>query len=255
MCINEYKDLLDDFVEQSRYILTENLVGIYLHGSAVMGCFNSQKSDIDLIIVVKNDISNEIKKQYMNMVVALNPKAPAKGIELSIVKENVCAPFVYPTPFELHFSITHLNWYLSNPDDYVEKMKGTDKDLAAHFKIIYHRGKTIFGKDIKSVFFDVSSEDYMDSIWYDIENAKEDIIENPMYMTLNLCRVLAYKKNQLILSKQEGGKWGMENIINPDYVHLIADALLEYQTGEAVVPDAVAAKEFAAYMLEQIKAG
>ncbi|WP_310603221.1 hypothetical protein [Anaerosporobacter sp.] len=54
------------------------------------------------------------KSRYMDMVVELNKNAPAKGIELSIVKESVCNPFVYPTPFELHFSIVHLNWYQTN---------------------------------------------------------------------------------------------------------------------------------------------
>ena len=150
--MEKLESLLENFVRQSKNILGDNLTGIYLHGSAVMGCFNSKKSDIDLLIVVNDDISNEIKMQYMDMVVELNREAPEKGIELSIVKEAVCKPFVYPTPFELHFSIAHLNWYQSNPADYVERMKGTDKDLAAHFTVIYHRGKTLYGKEIKSVF-------------------------------------------------------------------------------------------------------
>ncbi len=44
-------NLLNEFVLRAREILSENLTGIYLHGSAVMGCFNPQKSDIDLIIL------------------------------------------------------------------------------------------------------------------------------------------------------------------------------------------------------------
>ena len=44
--------LLNRFVEQSEEILQDNLTGIYLHGSAVMGCFNPAKSDLDLIVVV-----------------------------------------------------------------------------------------------------------------------------------------------------------------------------------------------------------
>ncbi|BCJ94435.1 adenylyltransferase [Anaerocolumna cellulosilytica] len=251
--MDRYRNLLDNFVMQSKNILGDNLVGIYLHGSAVMGCFNYKKSDIDLLIVIKNENSNEDKRDYMNMVVERNREAPKKGIELSIVKESVCNPFEYPTPFELHFSIAHLNWYQTNPEDYVEKMKGTDKDLAAHIKIIYHRGKTVYGKEIKSVFSEVSREDYMDSIWIDIENAKDEIIKNPMYIILNLCRVLAYKKDNLVLSKQEGGVWGIENIADSKYKKLISNALVEYQTGEEMVLDKSLASIYAEYMLEQIK--
>ncbi|WP_300783397.1 hypothetical protein [uncultured Acetatifactor sp.] len=36
--------ITEAFVAESREILGENLVGIYLHGSAVMGCFNEKKA-------------------------------------------------------------------------------------------------------------------------------------------------------------------------------------------------------------------
>ena len=49
----EYREVLDAFTKRSVDILQENLVGIYLHGSAAMGCFNPRSSDIDLIIVVR----------------------------------------------------------------------------------------------------------------------------------------------------------------------------------------------------------
>lgn len=117
-------DLIKSFVTQSQKILGDNLIGVYLHGSAVMGCYNEKKSDIDLLVVVNEAIPNNIKHRFMDMVVELNTYAPPKGIELSIVKKGVCNPFVYPTPFELHFSIAHLEWYKTNPLDYIDKMKG-----------------------------------------------------------------------------------------------------------------------------------
>ena len=251
--IEKYSDLLKKFVSCSKEILGNNLIGIYLHGSAVMGCFQPKKSDLDLLLVVKEDISDEAKRHFMDMVVELNQQAPAKGLELSIVKENVCNPFVYPTPFELHFSIAHLAWYQSNPQDYIEKMKGVDKDLAAHFTITYYRGQVLYGKEISEVFTEVSKEAYLDSIWCDIENAVEEIEENPMYLMLNLCRVLAYKKEGLITSKQEGGEWGLENMIQREYQELIQKALKEYQGGDAMVFDVPVARAFAEYMLEEIQ--
>lgn len=250
--MKEYNPLLDSFVQRSRDILGDNLLGIYLHGSAAMGCFHYKISDIDLLIVIKKDISDGIKRQYMDMVIELNKQAPAKGIELSMVRECVCNPFVYPTPFELHFSIAHINWYQTSPEVYIKEMKGTDKDLAAHFTIIYHRGKTLYGKGIKEVFSEVRVADYFDSIWNDIKGAKEEIANNPTYMILNLCRVLAYKKDHLILSKLEGGGWGLANIPKA-YTNLISDAWKAYQAGEAIQVDKLQAQEYAAYMLRQIR--
>ena len=185
------------------------------------------------------------------MVVELNGKAPAKGIEMSIVKQSVCKPFVYPTPFELHFSVAHLDRYRKDPDDYVSKMKGEDKDLAAHFTIINHRGKCLYGASVKETFADVPVQDYIDSIWNDVADAKEEIADAPMYLILNLARVLAYLKDGLVLSKKEGGEWALNNL--PDrYFSQIQTAMSEYADSAAVSYDMDLAKDYAGYMLGEI---
>ena len=245
------ESVTEAFVMESREILGENLVGVYLHGSAVMGCFNEKKSDIDLLVVVNEKLSDEIKMRYMDMIVQLNEDAPEKGIEMSVVRKDVCRPFVYPTPFELHFSITHLEWYKEDPADYIAKMKGTDKDLAAHFTIVSHRGKCLYGKERDDVFGKVSRQNYLDSIMCDIENAKKDIITNPVYIVLNLCRVLAYKRKGLILSKKEGGEWGLK-VLPEKYHALILQALGEYMGDEGKHWNEADAREYALYMSDEI---
>jgi len=125
--------------------------------------------------------------------------------------------------------------------------------LAAHFTITYHRGQVLYGKEISEVFSPVPVADYLDSIWCDIENAVEEIAENPMYLILNLCRVLAYKKDGLIVSKQEGGEWGLKHIGRKEFQALIAEALKEYQSNVTMVYDVATAKEYAAYMLKEIQ--
>ena len=220
--------IVESFVRESERIIGDNLVGIYLHGSAVMGCYNPDKSDLDFLVVVKENVKDETKRDFMDMVVALNAQTPGKGIEMSIVKKEVCDPFIYPTPFELHFSQMHTKWYSENPDDYIRKMNGTDKDLAAHFKVIKARGKCLFGLSIDEVFGEVPEQNYMDSLWNDIEEAAEEITDNTMYLTLNLARVLAWIKEKKVLSKKEGGEWGLKNL--PDKYHsLLQEALKEYK--------------------------
>ena len=243
--------LLEKFVQRSKYILKDDLVGIYLHGSAVMGCFNPDKSDVDLIIVIKKPITDEVKRKFMENVLEVHRKGPAKGIEMSVVTADVCKPFVYPTPYELHFSIGHIDRYEEDPDGYIREMNGTDKDLAAHFTVITNRGVCLYGPPIEEVFAKVPEECYMDSIRFDIENAEEEIEEYPLYLTLNLCRVLAYKEERLVCSKKEGGEWALENIPE-EYSPLVKNALLEYAEGAEVKYDADLLKKYAAYMLKRI---
>jgi streptomycin 3"-adenylyltransferase len=94
---------------------------------------------------------------------------------------------------------------------------------------------------------------YLDSIWSDIENAEEDILDNSMYIILNLTRVLAYCRDGVILSKKEGGEWGLENI--PErYRVMISTALEEYGSAEKAEYDDRLAVEYAGYMLSEIRA-
>lgn len=252
MTLCEINDLISTFVDSTKDILGENLVGVYLHGSLAMGCFNPQRSDIDLIIVVNKSLSDSTKREYMEMVVEHNTQGPAKGIEMSVVLRSVCKPFIYPTPYELHFSTGHLDWWKENPDEYIRELKGKDKDLAAHFTIINNRGKCLYGLPIKEVFGEVPASNYMDSIWYDVEHAKKEIKYFPMYLILNLARVLAFKENGLVLSKKEGAEWAL-NKLPSEYHKLIQDALLDYVKGVEVIYDKSIAKRYAKYMIKRIK--
>lgn len=247
-----YQNIIDAFVATAKEIIGEQLTGIYLHGSLAMGCFNPDKSDIDLIIVIEKSISDEQKMKVMERVVALNQQAPAKGLEMSIVLRKYCNPFVYPTPFELHFSPAHLRWFSDAPQDYIQNMEGDDKDLAAHFTIIRQYGVTLYGEEIEKVFAEVPRQNYMDSIWEDVRNAKEEILEEPMYITLNLCRVLAFCRDGRCLSKQEGARWAMEHL-PAESTPIISEALTCYQTDREMVIEEEGGRVFAGEMISAIE--
>lgn len=242
------KDLLDSITLAAKDILGDVLTGIYLHGSLAMGCFNPEQSDIDLILVINREMTDRQKKRFMEIVAELNTQAPRKGLELSVVKEAVCRDFVYPTPFELHFSPTHLKWWQDDPEGYIRRMKGTDPDLAAHFMIIRQYGIVLAGAAVEEVFGEVPQKAYLDSIRQDVENAVEDVLDNPVYVILNLCRVAAYVEENLILSKQQGGEWGLTHL--PEKYHLIVrDALHAYGSKAMTEFDAALAQEFCREML------
>ena len=196
----DYNIVLKSIKESCTALLRDSLVGIYIHGSVAFGCFDWNKSDIDYIVVLNNPLSAENKTALIKETMRINKSSPPKGLEMSAVLKEHCVNFKHPTPYELHFSNTHQ-----------ETAGGTDKDLAAHFTVIKHTGIVLCGEPINNVFGDVLHEYYFDSIKSDIKNAKEEINHNQTYYILNLCRVLAYKQDGLILSKTAGGEWGLKN--------------------------------------------
>ena len=248
---NPKDQLINRFIDMSKATLAKRLAGIYLHGSAVMGCYQPKKSDLDFLVVVNAPLSDAEKRRFMDSLLELDKACPGKGIEMSIVTKDVCNPFVYPTPFILHYSRMHTEWCRRDPTDYIRKMNGTDRDLAAHFTVIRNRGRCLYGLPIQDVFDEVPEQDYLDSIWDDVSGAEEEIMENSMYLILNLARVLVYLKEKKVMSKQEGGMWGLKTL--PEQYHsLIRSALQEYESGDDVQYDRELAKSYAAYMLEQI---
>ncbi|MFC0335624.1 aminoglycoside adenylyltransferase domain-containing protein [Paenibacillus sepulcri] len=232
--------------------MKDNLTGVYLHGSLAMGCFNPGRSDIDLLVVARKKLSVENRKQIVRKILALNDELPgAGGIELSVVLESELTDFVYPTPVELHYSEFHREKYQTDENyscsDYV------DYDLAAQYAVAYDRGTALYGQPLRALFQPVGRQYYAASILYDIENAYEHIVENPVYMTLNLCRVLYFLQEGVISSKKEGGDWGIKTLTGA-YHPLIQQCLDVY----AGLTDSIEAgrselTEFAAYMSIEIQ--
>lgn len=232
-------------------ILQEKLTGVYLHGSLAFNCFTWENSDIDFLAVVNAALSHPEKTAIIKSLLKLNEQAPPKGIEMSIVSEDSCRSFTYPTPFLLHFSNAHISACEKDLDGFCRTMNGTDKDLAAHFTVIRTAGIALCGKPVPELFAPIPKEHYLDSIKCDIENAEADITEDPVYTVLNLCRVLAYLKEALILSKKQGGEWALQNLPS-EYRPIIVSALHEYSAQEKPIYDNAKLRTFADFMLNQI---
>ena len=72
-----------------------------------------------------------------------------------------------------------------------------------------------------------------------------------MYITLNLARVLAFRREELVLSKKEGGEWALDNL--PEEYHpLINEVLKEYAEGTKGNYDKECAIKYAEYILKEI---
>ncbi|RAV20798.1 aminoglycoside adenylyltransferase domain-containing protein [Paenibacillus contaminans] len=89
-----------------------------------------------------------------------------------------------------------------------------DKDLASQIFVAYERGITLYGIPLSEHYEPIESRYYLDSILHDVQGAAEEIFFNPpeyltpMYLTLNLCRVLYYMKEGKISSKRGGRRMG-----------------------------------------------
>lgn len=244
----KFKEVIDNIVSAYKEVLKDNLAGIYLHGSVAMGCA-TQNSDIDLLVVVKNDVKKDECRQIIDATMGVGGH-PKKGIEMSIVLKKYCQNIVHPVPFILHYSDYHRHKYIAD-ESYI--CGGfADRDLAAHFTTTKYRGICLYGEPIDSMFADIPKDIYLDAIFYDIADAKQDASSDSVYHILNLCRTLAYIKDDKILSKLEGGKWFLNNVENK-YIGLVTKAIADYSCeGSDITFDTKVVVEFVKYIYKEI---
>ncbi len=228
-------------------LLGAQLVGIYVHGSLAFGCFNPRVSDVDFVVVVRGELSLREKKAMIRILLEV-PDAPAKGFEMSVVQLAACQSFSYPTPFELHFSQLHLARCREDLEGFCKEMHGTDRDLAAHFTVIRHRGIVLYGAPIEAVFGPVPREAFWDSLMADSADALESVQKTPVYTVLNLCRLWAYKATEAVLSKSEGALWVLEQMDSP----VVQAALDAYENRGEMQVDTALLKSFCTMVLKEI---
>ena len=240
---------------KTRYmqLLPDSLTGIYLHGSLAAGCFQWDSSDIDFLVVVRRPLTLETKMALAETLRSMTQDAPPKGFEMSVILEKYCRDLPYPMPFEMHYSRTHQAAYDRDPAAFCRDMHGEDPDLTAHILDLRAFGKVIFGPGIPRLFGQVKRQDALRAIRYDLDDAQapERLHGSPVYYVLNLCRAVAYCRDNRVLSKQAGGEWALAHL-DASHQPVIQAALNAYGKGLDMFYDRSEAEDFCAQALDEI---
>ena len=249
MNINELMVEVNKWIKE---ILKDNYVGVYFHGSLRLGSFNPNKSDLDFIIVVKNKLDYKTKEQIWDKMLENKKLFPKKGFEFSVVLEENCKNIKHPIPYELHGSESWIDRYKKDKTLVINDDYKVDPDLASHFNVINVPNESMdFGKPSNEVFAKVPKEYIIDSNYRDTLECVDEITNNPVYCILNLCRFYALIKDDLTLSKYDGGKWALENM-NSKYNEVIKKAMNDYLSDTNNKYDKEELKEFAQKAIEYI---
>lgn len=217
-------------------LLGANLVGVYLHGSLAMGCFNPARSDVDLLVVSERPLPRDTKLGLVQTLLARS-RHPSP-IEISVLARADLLPWRHPTPYQLHCSeewrarlaadVAGRGW-LQWPE-----APRTDPDLAAHIVVARRRGVVLSGPPATEIFPEVPPKDFEDAILRDVADATNAVARDPVYVVLNLCRVSRFLRDGEVCSKDEGGAWGLINL--PEPLRPVVERALAHYRGDAADP-------------------
>ena len=193
--------------------LGDDLLGVYLHGSLAMGCFNPQRSDVDVLAVTRDQLAPAVRPRLARLLLRLS--GVPNAIEISVLSHAALHPWRHPAPYEFHYSedwrdrtqahLDHGAW----PET---ETTPTDPDLAAHITVTRLRGVCLWGLPAAEVLPPVPPADHTDSIRADFVWGRDLMAVNPVYFVLNACRARAFVAEALVLSKDEGGEWGLREL-------------------------------------------
>lgn len=217
------RKVLRETLSNIHAILGGNLVGIYLYGSLAMGCFQPKSSDIDVILVVKEKLPEEQGRRILEHLKAACSRE--RRVELSIIGADVVRNPRYPLLVDLHYE------YWGNVFENEE-----DKEILSNLYTTKERGFCVWGAPISDVFAKIPARYHLRSVIQDIQHTRRHLHDKPedagynvaVYWVLSSCRILAFIREGRVLSKLEGGQWGLAN--PPEKHHsLIERALALYQ--------------------------
>ena len=221
--------------EQVGESLGGRLRAAYLHGSAVLGGWVPERSDVDMLFVADDGTGGQALEAMASALGAGRPACPGTGLECSVVTAGQAARPGPPWPFLLHVAETAGRTDLRIV---VGDGQSGDPDLLMHYTVCRSAGWPVCGPAplelIGSVRRPLVLGYLADELGWGIEHGTE------AYAVLNACRALVFLAEGVIVSKIAGGRIALDRRLGPPAV--LRRALDQQQGGapeQEAAPDAV----------------
>ena len=215
--INQLLELLLSGIQK---ILGEKLIGLYLYGSLVIGDFDPNISDIDLVAALSSDIDDKEFGALQKMHDDFAKKYKEWDDRIEVCYISVAA---------LH-AVRSRTSQIANisPGEPFHRRESSIEWLTDWY-VVREKGITLFGPSPKTIIEPISKDEFIRSVkanakawrvWInDMHNRKSQA-----YAILTLCRALYAYKNGEQVSKKQAALWAEQEL--PEWSKLIQNALL-----------------------------
>lgn len=202
-----------------------SLVGVCVHGSAVLGDFIPGSSDLDVLVVVEDDVTDALLERITDALASDRPM-PASGLEASVVGRSAAVSPAPPWPFFVHVTTAPGSGKVVSG----RNQRG-DQDLILHYAVARERGWSATAPPPAELFGALPTSIVLEQIADELRWAASNA--SASYAVLNACRALRFSLERRICSKSEGGEWALARGIEPS---LVAQALAARAKGTSSAP-------------------
>jgi predicted nucleotidyltransferase len=209
----DINDMLSLLLSSVKGTLGDQFVGMYLYGSLSSGDFNPETSDIDFLVVTKNDLSSE----KIAALKSMHEQIWARGMQRAARLEG---SYVSKDLIRRHDSDGAPCPTVNEGEFYMGK-RGSDWIIQRH--IVRECGVIVEGPDPKTLIDPVTPDDIRSAVQGILQEWWFPMLEDPSwlkehgsnyhgYAAITMCRAMHALEHGTIVSKPAAVRWAKEEL-------------------------------------------
>lgn len=216
----DINQLLELLLSGMQKILSAKLIGLYLYGSLVIGDFDPNISDIDLVAALSSDIDDKEFGALQKMHDDFAKKYKEWDDRIEVCYISVAA---------LHAVRSHTSQIVNISPGEPFHRRESSKEWLTDWFVVREKGIPLFGPSPKTVIEPISKDEFIRSVkanakawrvWINDMHTRK----SQAYAILTLCRALYAYKNGEQVSKKQAALWAEQEF--PEWSKVIQNALL-----------------------------
>lgn len=202
---------LDAIVRLVREVLGDDLLGAYLHGSAVLGQLRP-RSDTDVLVVARRGLAPAERRALTDGIMAISGRranaGPARPIELTVVVQSEVRPWRYPPRSEYLYG----EWLRDGYERGEVPAAEENPDLAPLISMVLLGNRAVFGPPPSEVLDPVPRDDLVRAAVHGIPGLLDDLEPDTANVLLTLARIWTTVATGEIRAKDAAADWVLERL-------------------------------------------
>lgn len=208
-------------------IIKDNLLGIYIHGSALGGALKPQ-SDIDLLVVVKNPLSTEVRSSLLSALMQLSGRHPVKStnercIEVMIFTQADLGANEFPARADFVYG----EWLRDSFEAGEVPLPNSDSEYTLVLAQAYSEAFPLYGLPADDLLPQISHEHIKAAMRLLLPALSDGLHGDERNILLTLARMLYTATTGQFTSKDHAASWALP-FLNNNHGALLDYARLAY---------------------------
>ncbi|HYA08954.1 MAG TPA: aminoglycoside adenylyltransferase domain-containing protein, partial [Gaiellaceae bacterium] len=191
-------------------VLGDDLLGAYLHGSAVLGGM-TPSSDVDVLAVSRRPLRAGEPRRLYDGLIAITRRP--RTVELTVVVHDEVQPWRYPPRRELQYGEWFRTEYEAGRDAGLYPVD--DPDLTTLLTIVLDRGVALHGPRPQELLDPVPRGDLRRAMLENVEHCETELEGDERNILLTLARMWMTLATGEIGRKDAAAAWALERVDLP----------------------------------------